>query len=74
MNDHTEMHFDAPWITHPASGDGRTYNTYTLYRRDFKLGAVPRAGRIAVTADSWYRLKVNGQWINDGPARAWTPQ
>ncbi len=72
MNDHTEMHFDAPWITHPASGDGRTYNTYTLYRRDFKLGAVPRAGRIAVTADSWYRLKVNGQWINDGPARAWT--
>ncbi|HRT09859.1 MAG TPA: alpha-L-rhamnosidase C-terminal domain-containing protein, partial [Candidatus Paceibacterota bacterium] len=26
---------------------------------------------LRITADSFYRLFINGRWVNDGPARAW---
>ncbi len=27
---------------------------------------------IKITADSYYRLYINGHWVHDGPSRAWT--
>jgi hypothetical protein len=46
------------------------YNQTVLFKKEIDL-ADPSAARIEITADSWYRLIVNGKWINDGPARAY---
>ncbi len=63
------MDLTAKWIW-LSGDDGRGYNSTTEFRRDFELGEFTGA-RIAVSADSYYRLKINGQWIADGPARGW---
>ena len=64
------MDIIANWIWSDDS-DGRGYNLCSIFRRDFRLAALPVTARLAVTADSFYRLKVNGQWLNDGPCRSW---
>ena len=64
------MDIIANWIWSDGS-DGRGYNLCSIFRRDFRLAALPVTARLAVTADSFYRLKVNGQWLNDGPCRSW---
>lgn len=48
----------------------RDYNQTAIFRRDFDLSEWQRA-KIMITADSWYRLKVNGHWVNDGPCRSY---
>ena len=63
------MDIIANWIWSDDS-DGRGYNLCSIFRRDFRLAALPVTARLAVTADSFYRLKVNGQWLNDGPCRS----
>lgn len=64
------MNISASWIWSDDS-DGRSYNLCSVFRRDFRLEAVPESARLLISADSYYRLKINGQWIGDGPARAW---
>lgn len=32
---------------------------------------VVREATVRVTADSYYRLFINGEWVNDGPCRSW---
>lgn len=64
------MNISANWIW-SDDGDGRGYNLCSIFRRDFRLEAVPAEARLAVCADSTYRLKVNGQWLGDGPARSY---
>ncbi|WP_177995363.1 alpha-L-rhamnosidase N-terminal domain-containing protein [Victivallis lenta] len=64
------MNITASWIW-PADSDGRGFNLCSVFRRDFRLESVPASARILITADSYYRLKINGQWIGDGPARAY---
>ncbi len=46
------------------------HNQTAVFRNDIsvELGA---SARIAITADSWYRLRINGKIVNDGPARGW---
>ena len=46
----------------------KAYNQAAVFVREFELKRCKNA-KIAITADSWYRLKINGEWINDGPCR-----
>lgn len=64
------MNISANWIW-SDDGDGRGYNLCSIFRRDFRLESAPAGAHLAVCADSSYRLKVNGQWLGDGPARSY---
>ncbi len=56
----------AEWIWYPS---GRCLaNTFVLFRRELKLSAPPRRAVGWIVADSRYRLEVNGQRIQWGPA------
>ena len=56
----------ARWIWLPSQ---RTLpNTFVLFRRQFHLDQAPRRARAWITADSRYRLTVNGQRVQWGPA------
>lgn len=48
----------------------KPYNQTVIAVRDFKLMPFVSAA-IKITADSFYRLSINNQWVNDGPARGW---
>lgn len=59
----------AKWIwTNQA--DYNIYNQTIVARKQFALDRIDR-GVMRITADSFYRLYVNGQWVNDGPCRSW---
>ncbi len=64
------MKITASWIWSDDS-DGRAYNLCSVFRRDFRLEEAPVSACLAITADTVYRLKVNGQWIGDGPCRSY---
>jgi hypothetical protein len=56
----------ARWVWLPSQ---RTLaNTVVLFRREIELGAAPLEARGWVSADSRYRLHVNGQRVQWGPA------
>ena len=56
----------AQWIWYPS---GRTLqNTFVLFRRELSLGAKPRRATGWISADSRYRLELNGQRVQWGPA------
>jgi len=61
------MNIQAHWIW-PNRDRIKEYNQAALFTREFELGSWKTA-RIAIAADSWYRLSINGKWLNDGPAR-----
>jgi hypothetical protein len=46
------------------------YNDTIIARKSFSLPAFTSA-QLAITADTRYRLYINGTWINDGPCRSW---
>jgi len=46
------------------------YNQTVHFKKEFTVRDLANA-RLQITADSWYRVSVNGKWINDGPARAY---
>jgi alpha-L-rhamnosidase len=56
----------ASWIWLPSE---RTLaNTFVLFRREIAIGAPPSAARGWISADSRYRLLVNGRRVQWGPA------
>lgn len=57
---------DARWIGLPEN-TGRA--TYLLARRELELDAVPHAAKIHISADLFYRLRVNGRFVDWGPPR-----
>ena len=59
----------AKWIWRDQA-DANPYNQMIVARKRVSLERV-RAATMAITADTWYRLLINGQWVNDGPCRAW---
>ncbi len=59
----------AKWIWN-AQRDYNVYNDTVAARREFSLRAF-RQAVMRITADSYYRLRINGRWVNDGPCRAW---
>ena len=56
----------ARWIWLP--GERTLANTFVLFRRELELGAAPVSARGFVSADSRYRLFVNGRRVQWGPA------
>ena len=56
----------ARWIWYPS---GRTlHNTFVLFRREIELDELPLKADGWITADSRYKLTINGQWVQWGPA------
>ena len=64
------MKFSAKWIWKQQKARA-PYNQTVVARKRFKLGAFD-SGILRITADSFYRLYVNGTWIADGPCRSWS--
>lgn len=60
--------WEAQWITHPA-GHLKNYEVYH-FRRNFILAEVPPSLIVHVSADSRYKLYVNGKFVGLGPARS----
>ncbi|MBI4578333.1 MAG: alpha-L-rhamnosidase N-terminal domain-containing protein [Planctomycetes bacterium] len=70
-----DVNWQAKWIWLDDEAGPR--NLYLCARRDFDLTDTAGAAfRLHVSADSRYRLYVNGEWIGDGPARSfyWAQQ
>ncbi len=59
----------ANWIWLDQTDDD-PYNQTILAKKEFHAD-LPMRGRIRITADCFYRLSINGRWVNDGPGRAW---
>jgi len=56
----------AQWVWYPS---GRTLqNTFVLFRRELSLSAKPHRATGWISADSRYRLELNGQRVQWGPA------
>jgi hypothetical protein len=53
-----------------AQNNVREYNQTVLFKKEFTVRE-PVDALLKITADSWYRVLINGKWINDGPARAY---
>jgi len=47
-----------------------SYNQTIIASKSISLDSVRRAF-IDITADSYYRLYINGKWIGDGPPKCW---
>ncbi|MBO5900092.1 MAG: hypothetical protein J6Q80_05090, partial [Lentisphaeria bacterium] len=54
-----------------SEAPAKEYNAHIVFRKDFRLENLPKQASVAVTADTRYRFKINGQWCADGPARAY---
>lgn len=59
----------AKWIWQ-AGAEVHAYNAAVIARRTVRLPAA-RVATLRITADSFYRLHINGTWVADGPARSW---
>ncbi len=46
------------------------YNQTIILRKSFRVSDAEKA-TLRITADSYYRVFINGQWVNDGPCRSW---
>ncbi len=53
------------WIWAP--GPGREKNSYWYFRKEFDLNAAPAAAALRITADTRYKLFVNGELVAQGP-------
>ncbi len=56
----------AKWIWYPSARTPQ--NTFVLFRKDFVVHALPAEARGWIVADSRYRLFVNGERVQWGPA------
>jgi hypothetical protein len=59
----------ATWIWHPSYDDSRNPGSIVLFRREFTLDKIPPTLTIAVTADTRYRLFLNGNSVSVGPCK-----
>ena len=53
-----------------AQNDLREYNQTVLFKKEFEI-LHPEEAVLQITADSWYRVSINGKWVHDGPGRAY---
>ncbi len=59
-----------PTTDHPyGAPDPERFDTRVLFRRVLHLDSAPRTARLRITADSDYRLFVNGRELGSGPIR-----
>ena len=59
----------ASWIWHPKYDDTRNPGSIVIFRREFDLQKLPSSLTIAITADTRYRLFLNGQSVSVGPCK-----
>lgn len=59
----------AKWIW--PGGEVYIYNLYAQFRKDFVMEKLPRNAQFLITADQFYKLYVNGQYVCRGPARGY---
>ncbi len=48
----------------------KDYTLTACFKKEFEVGTVQKA-ELRITADSFYRVSLNGSWINDGPGKAY---
>ncbi len=46
-------------------------NSYSLFREKFNLKNLPEKAVMHITADAYYRLYINGEFVANGPARGY---
>jgi hypothetical protein len=63
------MQWQAQWIW-TASDERRPFNKVIVARKTFTLPSVASA-TLAITADTRYRVFINGIWVEDGPVRSY---
>lgn len=68
-NQNSITDWTAKWIWADAA-ERRPQNQTVIFRKAFRLAGFT-AATLAITADSQYRLFINGRWIEDGPCRSW---
>lgn len=61
--------WNASWIW--CEGESRPRNFYLYARKSFKLSAKPSRAQLRITADSRYKLFVNGTFVGRGPVRSY---
>ncbi|KKT07568.1 MAG: Alpha-L-rhamnosidase [Parcubacteria group bacterium GW2011_GWA2_43_17] len=59
----------AKWIWAKPYGS-KAYNQAIVAKKQIRIRDVQNA-IIRITADSFYRLLINGKWVSDGPCRSW---
>ena len=59
----------AKWIWQTQQ-DYNVYNQTIVARKTVRLERT-RQAQMRITADTFYRLIINGRWVNDGPCRSW---
>lgn len=67
LNADSALHANWIWRTQP---DYNLYNQTIIARKVFSIDNYSSAS-IIISADSFYRLLINGKWVNDGPCRSW---
>jgi hypothetical protein len=64
-----EPPLQAKWIWRRGRGCACLQSS-VIAQKEFRL-TQPEQATLRITADSFYRLFINDQWVNDGPARSW---
>lgn len=60
--------WQAQWIFRPAIKDD--YNCWMLARRQWDVQGTVQSARLVITADTRYQVFINGEFVGDGPVRA----
>ena len=66
MDQHAKIDWRAHWIWQPTDKPDQD-NTYVYFRRTLELPTVPREAITRVSADTHYRLFINGNLVGWGP-------
>lgn len=64
------MNINAQWIW-KKQDNYNLYNQTVVFRKTFNIDSKFKTADLAITADTFYRLYINGKWINDGPSRGY---
>ena len=67
------------WIAHPLSHipveskpqvEEGERNAHYLFRHEFELGKVPEKAEMSLTGATWYRIWINGTFVEHGPIQS----
>ncbi len=64
------MNINAKWIWKKLD-NYNLYNQTVIFRKTFNIDSSFKTADLAITADTFYRLYINGKWVNDGPSRGY---